>query len=242
MLCCAAAAAVLVYHRRWRRRLAGDDKRGAGALSSTGVPLGGGDGIGGVAEAAEWQAASERAAAAAMGTLPPVQERIEDELSAPLATFPTRPSSVSPAGAATLLGLAPPRPAAPAAPPSTAGLSQPQTPSLSSAGESLGSSGGRLSRWGWIEAPRLASANAVLQASIPLGGLSGLVPLWLWRFSSEGLAFPRSSLSSGPSQAPGHWPSGTRGGPQRRRIPQLLHADAGVLRSLPACLCAHCLP
>ena len=160
-----------MYRRRRRRRLAGDDKRGAAVLPTTGAPLdGSGDSTGGGGPAAAGQqGASERAAAAALGTLPSVEERMEDELSAPLATFPTRPSSVSPAGAATLLGLAPPRPAAPTTPPSTPGLSQPQTPSPSSAGESLGSSGGPLSRWGWIEAPRLASANAVLQASIPLG-------------------------------------------------------------------------
>lgn len=187
-----AAAAVLVLRRRRRRRLAGDDKRAAALLPFSQPTLGGGGGAGagGGGQAVTVEVPAQHLVpGAALGTLPSVEERMEDEFAAPLATFPTRPSSASPAGAATLLGLASALPASPLAATSTAGLSQPQTPSLSSAGESLGSSTGRPSRPAAPEGDsgdaflsyftQTRVSNVCLPRCLPL--ISECQPLHAWR-------------------------------------------------------------
>lgn len=217
-----AAAAVLVLRRRRRRRLAGDDKRAAALLPFSQPTLGGGGGAGagGGGQAVTVEVPAQHLVpGAALGTLPSVEERMEDEFAAPLATFPTRPSSASPAGAATLLGLASALPASPLAATSTAGLSQPQTPSLSSAGESLGSSTGRPSRWvgGWVVVMLLSTAAGQqgLQAAAQLCPSAAPNPTCIARCS-----FVQASCARGR---------------QRRCILELLHANEGK-QCLPASL------
>lgn len=127
----------MLYRRRHRRKLAVDKSKWiADVLVSAAEPTNNGS-----PSPADGQPAPGVVIAGAPRALPSKQESMEYELVAPLATIPTRPAGASPASLATLLGLgaAPAREGGPPGQPSVSTASQPQTPSLSYAGESLGS-------------------------------------------------------------------------------------------------------